>query len=1025
MPAIVLLAILFCGSIAARSQEYVYRAFRQPQGLENLSLNSLATDPQGFLWVATENGLYRFLGSSFHRYGSEEGIFEQNVKAVFFAPDGSLWAGTDETLYRWNGRSFQPASADALPISHSNDIAAGPAGKLIVLSKGTLHRLKYQQGLPFDGRSGQSNIAPAAANDEPFFTSSYLAIHPALQHIAGFAALPDGTLWLACAKMLCSWHPLKETSGQPVMTEWTEASGVSPDVYATILRHPNGSIWAAGEHHILELPRATPDHATPHTFLDRSVPASVHNGTYDWVPLASDPTGHIVTSVGTGIDIWDGTSWHNISRNNGLASTHMNTFLFDAAGDMWTGTNGHGLYQWLGYQDWEGWAERQGLPSSNVWSVGLFDQNRAVIGTEQGPATVDPATGAIDAPFPADSWKYGQVTGIASESNGDLLAGTSAGAMLRIQQHPARITQIADLQSYVYQMVQEPNGRAFILTRRGVFDAVHLKDPKLAPMSQFASLMGTAPGQPAPSFSNACIATGTTWFINKHGLVQHIFANGQDLWSRPEIDGLSETGSRIRDVTCDPDGSLWVTVNDSMFWHLVPAKNPNKSHDLRVTHLHAIQLPLPEDSRSLALIGAIVDRRGWLWIGTDSGLLAFNGSTWRHLTQESGLIWNDCNENRLAFGPDGSLWIGTSGGLGRIRHPEHIFADRPSRIAMVEIKHGTQVLPLAGTLDMPWSRLDLSFQFAAPASSNRSGLVFDYRNEGIQDDWVETRNETAHFQSLPPGSYAFQVYARDLTSGIRSQTLTVHFRIEAPWWRTRWFYALCALAALLFVVLLLHLRTKRLLAEQRHLEKLVHDRTSELEASREELRRQATHDALTGLMNRSAMLSAFRLEMGRSVREGSPLTLVLGDIDHFKRVNDTYGHLAGDEALRQFASILAGSVRSYDHVGRYGGEEFLILLVNVGPAEVNERLEALHTSISNLSVIDGASEFTITCSLGAVCVEPGDLTSGNPIVDQKLALAAADEALYEAKRTGRNRVILRELGEPSSAPFAEIPQETV
>jgi diguanylate cyclase (GGDEF)-like protein len=253
----------------------------------------------------------------------------------------------------------------------------------------------------------------------------------------------------------------------------------------------------------------------------------------------------------------------------------------------------------------------------------------------------------------------------------------------------------------------------------------------------------------------------------------------------------------------------------------------------------------------------------------------------------------------------------------------------------------------------------------------------------------------------------------------------VDFKIEAPWWRTRWFYALCSAAAFLCIVLLLHLRTKRLLAQQRHLERLVQERTSELEVSREELRRQATHDALTGLLNRSAMLAAFRLEMGRSVREGSPLTLVLGDIDHFKRVNDTYGHLAGDEALRHFASMLGSSVRDYDHVGRYGGEEFLILLVNVGRAEVKERLAALHASISDLTVVDGASEFTLTCSLGAVCMEPCDLSSGNPIVDQKLALSTADEALYRAKRSGRNRVIVGELGELAGAPMAEVPMETV
>ena len=143
------------------------------------------------------------------------------------------------------------------------------------------------------------------------------------------------------------------------------------------------------------------------------------------------------------------------------------------------------------------------------------------------------------------------------------------------------------------------------------------------------------------------------------------------------------------------------------------------------------------------------------------------------------------------------------------------------------------------------------------------------------------------------------------------------------------------------------------------------------------------------------------------------MTVVLADIDHFKQINDTYGHLAGDEALRRFSAALAAGVRSYDHVGRYGGEEFLLILVGIdsargdtqgGPGGVRERLVALHESISGLNVVHDGASFVVNCSLGVVQLE--DLQGGG---DQKLALAAADEALYEAKRTGRNRFIFGHL----------------
>jgi diguanylate cyclase (GGDEF)-like protein len=130
--------------------------------------------------------------------------------------------------------------------------------------------------------------------------------------------------------------------------------------------------------------------------------------------------------------------------------------------------------------------------------------------------------------------------------------------------------------------------------------------------------------------------------------------------------------------------------------------------------------------------------------------------------------------------------------------------------------------------------------------------------------------------------------------------------------------------------------------------------------------------------------------------------VILADIDHFKRVNDTYGHLAGDMVLKQFVAAVSSSVRSYDHVGRYGGEEFLFVLTGTPSDSFETRVVEFQRSISNLTVRYLETEFQITCSLGAIQIEPGQ-----DIVDQQLVLALADEALYQAKKDGRDRVVFR------------------
>jgi diguanylate cyclase (GGDEF)-like protein len=150
-------------------------------------------------------------------------------------------------------------------------------------------------------------------------------------------------------------------------------------------------------------------------------------------------------------------------------------------------------------------------------------------------------------------------------------------------------------------------------------------------------------------------------------------------------------------------------------------------------------------------------------------------------------------------------------------------------------------------------------------------------------------------------------------------------------------------------------------------------------------------------------------EMDRALREKRTLVVALIDLDHFKRINDRYGHLAGDEALRWFAAAVGAAIRPYDRAGRYGGEEFLLVLTQVPLEAVEQRLVSLQNSISNLKVCARESEFTLNCSMGATVFDPLD----RPATVESL-LAIADEALYAAKAEGRNRVVFRTVGVPDS-----------
>jgi diguanylate cyclase (GGDEF)-like protein len=172
----------------------------------------------------------------------------------------------------------------------------------------------------------------------------------------------------------------------------------------------------------------------------------------------------------------------------------------------------------------------------------------------------------------------------------------------------------------------------------------------------------------------------------------------------------------------------------------------------------------------------------------------------------------------------------------------------------------------------------------------------------------------------------------------------------------------------------------------------------QLVTARDELHRAAMYDNLTGLLNRGAILDYLRREIIRASRQQTTVGVMILDLDHFKGINDTFGHLAGDQALRRVGDLFQSSFRSYDAAGRFGGEEFLVVLPNCGYADLKQRAEMVRLSMASLRLEFNDRPCSLTVSIGVATMDP------NLIEDLESLLQRADAALYEAKRYGRNRV---------------------
>jgi two-component system, cell cycle response regulator len=167
----------------------------------------------------------------------------------------------------------------------------------------------------------------------------------------------------------------------------------------------------------------------------------------------------------------------------------------------------------------------------------------------------------------------------------------------------------------------------------------------------------------------------------------------------------------------------------------------------------------------------------------------------------------------------------------------------------------------------------------------------------------------------------------------------------------------------------------------------------------EQLRFQATHDALTGSFNRGEILEMLRRELERGARSKTTTGILMLDIDHFKMINDTYGHLTGDAVLREVTQRISKAVRSYDSVGRYGGEEFVVVLPGCSREQVDHGAERVRAAVDNGPVWVNEAQVPVTVSIGAAVTTHGGIS-------EKEILAAADVALYQAKRIGRNRTVV-------------------
>jgi diguanylate cyclase (GGDEF)-like protein len=940
-------AVLGLAASSALGQRYSFSEVTE--GLGDLNVNSIVQDRSGYLWVGTENGLYRYDGRQFRHFGSGEGLKEHGIRCLFVGPDGTLWVGTTAGIYF--GLPDGTFAAVNAPAPYS--------------------QFSYRIGTVFTAVSADEVITAdrnGAFRLRRVETGQWAAESMHLEGGAIWSVLsgPGGILWYGCDKDLCQL-----TGGKT--THLGAALHLPEGPWHHLLLARDGHLWLRSATDLGEVSPAE------NRFSLHDLPGHSNNTPY--VSAAQDAQGRIVASQGPSFGLWEQGHWRMVTTANGLSRYDISTLFVDREGSTWIGVVGHGLKRWVGQDRWEGYTFEDGLSDDIVWASLRDRSGRLWVGTEAGLDYI-PAGGQS-----AKAWQGAGITTVRADSlaetaDGAIWMGSAAGNLVRID--PRTLSGRQWKVPEVYRIVSDDRNRLWVATDGGLY------------------LVDTAAGDRAPSLVRdiAIADPGKRFTDLSLDAAKHLWAASDGGLFRLDESGWHRIDSGLSGVNpflieADPAGNLWATGAFAGLMRLrVVGNRILDSEHIPRTHLLSDQV-----------VSLAVDRRGWVWIGQDAGLAVFDGHHWRSYTQDEGLIWNDLDANALAEDPDGSLWIGTSGGLAHFLTPQTDLAVAPQAPVFSQVAFGGAAITDGEAA--PWSADPLTVSIASLSFRNARHTRVRYRLVGLESEWVETAENSVRYARLDPGNYLFQAQTLDEAGDLVSPVSQIAFRITPPWWQRGILRLALALLAGIGVMLIWRGRIQLLLGQKRQLENAVQTRTLALEQEKvellrtqEKMRRFAERDDLTGLWNHRIIIDRLRQEVERSQRDRSPLTLILLDLDHFKDVNDTFGHPAGDMVLKEISKILQRSVRNYDSVGRYGGEEFMLILPGSSFVGARLRSEQLRMAVQSARIIHGETAIQLTASFG--------VASGFP-PDHDAVIQAADAALYRAKNSGRNCVIAVEI----------------
>ena len=959
-------AVLACallwvsGAPLALAARHTVAGWGMEQGLPHNLVQSVAQGSDGFIWLGTWEGVVRFNGRSFTVFDRQNtpGVELSGVSKIVPEADGAVLFGTiSDGVYRYHrGRWEALGGADARHLSVSALLRDSSGGLWIGAKEKLLRLLPSGQLLDAGSALGLPEVPITALRsgaDDTLLVATEKGVYEL--RLGRLSAWNNTAGWVV-RDLLDDGH-----GGWVVAADdgvhWLRGNGqrqhILPGERVDALRlDSSGALW-------LSLSAGRLVHWNAGSIERIAVPGQVSPA------LMIDQEGLVWAGSTDGLFRIDEGAARGLTSEDGLGSDYVRALIQSANGDVWIG-HSEGLDRMRG----DAISHVRLLPGNgrdaSVLALAMRDGNVWAGTYNQGVFRLD-GSGRVMQQIRLPGTVQPLVRSLLSEGDGSLWIGSSEG-LFHYQQGQLRHYGLDEgLPGLaVHALYRDPAGVLWIGTNDGV-----------ASLNPDGKLQGWSADLDFPAryvFDFLGDDNGDLWMATDHGLLRK---RGLDITVFDHRNGLPR--DKIFRVIDDGDGHLWLPSNQGVFrldrQDLIAVAAGAR------THL-AVQVLDHTDGMPSSQGNGASSPAGWL---THKGELLFP----------------------------------TGGGLAVI-DPQRVdgntrFRKFPVVIESVVVDGDPQPLRSGYGLPAGVERIAVAYSglgFRAPDK-----MRYRYRMEGFDTAWVDAGSRIeAVYTNLPPGQYRLRIQAMSLPldweNTSRGGEAVLNLDIAAPLWQRPWVRWLSGLALLALLLLLLGWRTTSYRLRQKRLNNEIAARTQELsEKNRaleqadferasllQRLEHQAMHDALTGLPNRRAGDACLQNALSQAAANAAPLSVALIDVDHFKQINDRYGHDAGDQVLRDIASLLQLRLDKGQFVARHGGEEFLVVMPGLSLQDAVTVLQELRMRLARLRFEEVDAEVSVTVSIGVAALGPGQNTG-------RTLLAAADRQLYRAKREGRNRVL--------------------